>query len=128
MHGADGTQTHLFFNSQTFKPMKKVIFSAALMMGLATVSFAGTPKECKTTAENVTKTKSGELYWYKVSYATNPGGIIPANSPLVAYDLEANVTSPCDPGSERDCLRGFEEEQTAETNLPGDGQIKTDEE
>lgn len=110
--------------------MKKIIFSAALLMGFAVVSFAGNPKDGKATAtENTTETKAGQqLYWYRVSYATNPNGIVPANSPLEAYDEEANVNSPCDPGSERDCLRGFPEAQTAETDAPGEGQIKTDEE
>jgi hypothetical protein len=109
--------------------MKKVIFSAALLMGVAIISFAGNPKDGKTNVGNATETKAGQqLYWYKVSYATDPNGIVPANSPLVAHDEEANVNSPCDAGSERDCLRGFQQAQTAETDAPGDAQIKTDEE
>ena len=98
-------------------------------MGFAAVSFAGNPKDGKTTTENATEAKAGQaLYWYKVSYVGSTEGFIPANAPLQAHDEEANVNSPCDPGSERDCLRGFASPQTAQTNALGDGQIKTDEE
>ncbi|ULT38769.1 hypothetical protein KRR40_27245 [Niabella defluvii] len=104
--------------------MKKLLFSAALTMGFAAVSFAGSPKgntkeATPTKAEATSQTQT--LHWYQVTYnATYPNGAI-----LNAGDYEdtgekSEIVSPCEPGNNQDCLRGFAEElQTfPETTLP----------
>ena len=100
------------------------------MMGLAAVSFAGTPNDSKTTNENSAETKAGSTYfWYKVSYVGDPNGYIPANAePLIEGSQEDGENeADCDLGTTRDCLRGFANELTGPSSLPGDAQVKTDE-
>lgn len=111
--------------------MKKAIYAAAVLLGLATLSFAGTPanKTVKEESPVVTTsaTSTGELYWYKVSYVGNPSGYIPSGAPLQAHDVKANVTADCEDGTTRDCYRGFIAEQPSGTTQAGDDAIQTDE-
>jgi len=111
--------------------LSKVLATVALVMGVSTALFAGNPKpEPKAATPNEAKTESAAgavLYWYKVSYAGNPSGYIPAGATLQAHDVQDNVQSDCDPGNTRDCFRGFVNPQTTMTTSAGDGQIKTDE-
>lgn len=56
-------------------------------------------------------TKKTALYWYKVSYddpITYPDGYVKAGTPLFDYAEMSEVESPCDEGSDLDCLRGFD--------------------
>jgi hypothetical protein len=85
--------------------MKKILFSAALLMGAATISFAGNPKgetkDAKTPIENgqetTTKQKAQALYWYDGSTGVllDPN---PSEEPL----------SDCNAPS-GNCARGFEQ-------------------
>ncbi|MFA6245317.1 MAG: hypothetical protein WC615_00160 [Mucilaginibacter sp.] len=52
--------------------------------------------------------KTAALYWYQVTYDTaHPTGAVLSSSDLYTQDEKANVASPCDPGTSKDCLRGF---------------------
>lgn len=114
--------------------MKKVILAAAFLMGLATVSFAGNPKESKEVnneTPTVSKTEAGvALVWYKVTYdGAHPTGYIPSGTP-VSYNGErsgAEALEECEVGTNRDCLRGFSTAPTLPTSSTGSDQIKTDE-
>ena len=107
--------------------MKKIILSAALLMGFAVVSFAGTPKDGNTVNDNSGEAKQN-LVWYKVTYnATYPQGAVLSSSDLVDEGEESEIDSPCDDGTQRDCLRGFSAAPSFPSTSNGDGQIKTDE-
>lgn len=89
--------------------MKKVLFSAALLMGLSAVSFAGNPKGEASPATSETKTKVADapLYWFSTEddgSLTDPSGIDPLVQP--------SETAPCDGSSPDMCARGFTQEQT----------------
>lgn len=107
--------------------MKKLFFSAALLMGFAAVSFAGNPKDAKNTNGTEAKAKQN-LVWYKVTYdATHPQGYIPSGTAIEATGdrSEAEALETCPEGSNFDCLRGFESTPTLPTNSAGDDQITT---
>jgi hypothetical protein len=93
--------------------MKKIILSAALLMAAATLSFAGTPKgetkEAKTETPTEAKTEAGtSRLWYVVTYnATYPNGAILSSSDLYDQGEISEIDSPCNPGTVKDCLRGF---------------------
>lgn len=76
--------------------MKKVILSAALLMGFATISFAGTPKgETKeaTPAKSEAKSESGGTTYWVTSETTLNG--------QPAYNIDQSPRN-CD-GDERPC-------------------------
>jgi len=110
--------------------MKKIIFSAALLMGFATMSFAGNPKVETKDNPSATKTeaKAGtDLVWYKVVYdASHTMGYIPANAqPIFEGDQSgAEALGECPSGNAKDCLRGFADEPTLPSNDQGDQQVK----
>lgn len=106
--------------------MKKIIFSA-LLMGFVVVSFAGNPKDAKNTNGTEAKAKQN-LVWYKVTYnATYPNGAVLSSADYVDEGEESQISSPCDEGTQRDCVRGFSSAPSFPTTSNGDGQIKTDE-
>lgn len=111
--------------------MKKLLFSAALLMGAVAVSFAGMPKDSKSeTANNTEGQVKAVYYWYKVTYdAAHPSGFIPSGTSMLLNgdETEARELEECDEGSQRDCLRGFDAAPTLPTNSAGQAQIKTDE-
>lgn len=94
--------------------MKKIIFFAALVMGFATVSIAGTPNSHKeaTIGKSEASIKSASLYWYTVTYnATYPNGAILSEDDKLDQEGEkSEIVSPCSPGNNQDCLRGFADE------------------
>lgn len=110
--------------------MKKILLSAALLMGLSTAVFAGTPKgEAKEPKKaEVSSNTSTNLVWYKVTYdAAHPSGYIPAGrAPEITADkAEAEELNLCPDGASYDCLRGFENPPTLPTNSAGSDQVKT---
>lgn len=102
--------------------MKKLLFSAALLMGFAVVSFAGNPKgESKNSSESAAKSQTQVLHWYQVTYnASYPDGAILSANDYEDTGEKSEIVSPCDPGNNQDCLRGFTQElQTfPETTVP----------
>jgi hypothetical protein len=67
-----------------------------------------------------------DLYWYEVTYdATHPSGDIPSSSAFYVQAEKDQVTSPCDAGTVKDCLRGFTAPLTSfPNNSAGTDQIK----
>ncbi len=115
------------------KTIKLTIVSGLLIFGLSSTAVAGdnnkTTDDAKAKVEAPAVIQDDPLYWYRVSF-DNPAytdGYIAAGATLVAYAVKTAVTSPCDPGSIRHCLRGFNSPQTAETGDNGTDQITTDE-
>lgn len=61
---------------------------------------------------------TSQLYWYRVTYdGSHPLGAVLSSSDFIIQDDKANVSNPCTPGSNADCLRGFSS-QIAPANFP----------
>ena len=76
---------------------------------------------------NTVGTKTADMYWYQVV-----NNQIPQNATHVEFGpkSEAEALELCDPGTSRDCLRGFNTQlntSAGPVSAPGDDQIKTDE-
>lgn len=77
------------------------------------------------TAKKSVQNNLAILDWYQVTYdAQHPNGYIPDASAFYVTDEKANVSSPCDLGTVKDCLRGFSSTPAFPTGLPGSDQIK----
>jgi hypothetical protein len=109
---------------------KKIVPVFAMALGLSSLSFAVTP-ETTTPVAAKSESKAGlTLKWYVVTFdATHPNGYIPSGTPIAVTgdQSDAEMLDQCDPGSTRDCLRGFISTPSLPTNNNGDGQVKTDE-
>jgi hypothetical protein len=99
-------------------------FGIGMLAAVLAVAFSAftAPNEEKTTLA-----RTADLYWYEVV-----GNQIPQNaSPVeVGPKSEAEALEICDPGANRDCLRGFNAQpdlSQGPSNAAGDDQIKTDE-
>nr|WP_199078233.1 hypothetical protein [Pedobacter sp. ASV19] len=112
--------------------MKKVFFSAALLLGLTSISFADTPKGEAKDAKSETPTTSETgvtMKWYAVTYdAAHPNGYIPSGSTILVTGEQTDAESlrKCEEGTTFDCLRGFVSTPSLPSNSIGDGQVKTD--
>lgn len=86
-----------FLTNQTLIFMKKVLFSAALLMAAATVSFAGTPKgETKDAkAETATKTESTSTLEQEEFYVDDNGDRIDIVYPTQGPCLAPSETENC---------------------------------
>ncbi|HEY8661297.1 MAG TPA: hypothetical protein VIL78_19845 [Hanamia sp.] len=100
--------------------MKKYILGIiAVLMIVAVSSFVFANN-------NTTNIKNTSLYWYEVTYdATHLNGYIPSADDFYVQSEKNQVSSPCDAGVDKDCLRGF---TSAITTFPsmatGTDQIK----
>jgi|GEM_PF-3113139 len=100
-------------------PMKKLIFPMlAVIIAVSASAF--------TTVKEHNHNKFASLYWYKVTYdAMHPTGTIVNASDFYVQSEKSQVNSPCDPGTAKDCLRGFSSAiATYPSNAPGADQIK----
>jgi len=77
------------------------------------------------TAQRKVPQKQVSLYWYKVTYdVDHPDGAILNSSDFYVQADQSNVNSPCDAGSNEDCLRGFPSQLTSfPEESSGSGQI-----
>ncbi|GEM_PF-2639916 len=93
----------------------KILFALSLTLGATSVVFAGNPKtDVKTSTIESEKSVMGEskdpniLYWYQVTYnAEHMGGAVLNADAYVDEGEKEEISSPCAPGNQRDCLRGF---------------------
>ncbi|MGE9310483.1 hypothetical protein ACLOAU_02500 [Niabella sp. CJ426] len=93
--------------------MKKILFSAALMMGFAVVSVAGTPKSESKPTETQSTNKSGQsLYWYDVVYdGSHQDGYVP-NGTTPEQGERSEMEGDCPQGEAKLCKVGFQSQQT----------------
>ncbi len=100
---------------------KSFVAIMAVLLAVAASAFTLT----KTTVKNNHK-HSPDLYWYEVTYdSMHPSGYIPNSSAFYVQSQKDQVTSPCDAGTVKDCLRGFTSALTAyPNNSSGTDQIK----
>ncbi len=94
--------------------MKKLLFSAALIMGAAAVSFAGNPKgETKDANTAKTEAKAGnQLFWYDVVYdGAHPNGYVPTGS-IPSQEERSEAEDGCPAGEAKLCKVGYSQTQT----------------
>ena len=100
--------------------MKKIIFSAALLMGFAVVSFAGNPKGSATSTESPTEAKTTaqtSYYWYDVQYDAFGQPYVPAGSTPTQGERD-KVEGDCELGNDKLCKVGYSNAQTLPINDP----------
>lgn len=93
----------------------KILCALSLTLGTTSVLFAGNPKtDIKPSASEsdkplVTESKDPNiLYWYQVTYnAEHMSGAVLSADAYVDEGEKEEISSPCAPGNQRDCLRGF---------------------
>lgn len=78
------------------------------------------------TAPKKSSHKFSSLYWYRITYnVDHPDGAVLNSNDFFVQDDKANVSSPCSPGSVKDCLRGFSSQiSTFPEEASGSDQIK----
>ncbi|QQL49890.1 hypothetical protein [Mucilaginibacter ginkgonis] len=97
--------------------MKKQLFGfLAIIIALSASAFTTVKSSAHRTAV---------LHWYTVDYSSNPSGVINSSSDEYTVSEKSQVVSPCDEGTQKDCLRGFTNELTSfPTTAMGADQIK----